>query len=186
MRRTIKTELGTKELDKVIRQLEKFEELRNKMAKNMVEDLSKFSSKKMKNIRNRSTFKSSSPISFRIDGSDFKKTVSMIGEQVLYEEFGTGTQGAMNPHPIKDEFALNEYNSGKTIRMNKSKSSEASKHGIPEGTLYWTYKNGKGEKVYTQGIPAIKAGYDSYQATVKHIPVVTKKRLSEIIDEVAK
>ena len=47
-----------------------------------------------------------------------KEKAYVIGTQVIYREFGTGTAGAQESHPEKNnpEFGLNPYNSGKTIR----------------------------------------------------------------------
>ena len=42
--------------------------------------------------------------------------VGARGSQVLYDEFGTGTEGLNAPHELKNNFNLDEYNSGKTIR----------------------------------------------------------------------
>lgn len=48
-----------------------------------------------------------------------ENTAYVEGEQVIYMEFGTGTAGADDGHPIKGDFLLNPYNSGKTIRVAK-------------------------------------------------------------------
>lgn len=45
-----------------------------------------------------------------------KNKAFVRGNQVIYREFGTGTEGSNNAHPIKGEFNLNEYNSGSKIR----------------------------------------------------------------------
>lgn len=42
--------------------------------------------------------------------------IGATGSQVLYDEFGTGTEGLNAPHELKNDFNLNDYNSGKTIR----------------------------------------------------------------------
>ena len=42
--------------------------------------------------------------------------VGARGSQVLYDEFGTGTEGLNAPHELKNNFNLDENNSGKTIR----------------------------------------------------------------------
>lgn len=94
-------------------------------------------------------------------------SVVVSGTQVIYDEFGTGTMGANNSHPIKSEFDLNPYNSGKTIRANRGFDkhgfkSKASKEGIPVNGLYWTFKKGD-TKYYTQGVPA---GCQVYNASL--------------------
>lgn len=46
------------------------------------------------------------------------KSAYVEGTQVLYREYGTGTIGAEDPHPMKNmqDIPLNPYNSGHTIR----------------------------------------------------------------------
>ena len=57
--------------------------------------------------------------SFSIGKTKNKAYVS--GSQVIYREFGTGTAGAQESHPEKNnpEFGLKPYNSGETIRPAK-------------------------------------------------------------------
>lgn len=180
MQKTFRTNLTIEDLDKMKKQLKNWDALMDVAAKNIVDDLANFGMKKMKNIYNTSHYKDSTPMDFSITGTEYEKTVSMSGEQALYDEFGTGTLGAMNPHPLKNQFDLNPYNSGKTIRMNKDAKSEASQNGIKEGTLYWTYYDENGEKHYTQGIPPEKEVYDSLLATIKKAPSIVKKRTEEV------
>ena len=181
MQKTFHTNLSEKDLDNWIKQLKNYDKLMDQAAINIVDDLSKFGAKKMKNIHQQSSFKSSTPMQFLIEGTKYEKTISMSGPQALYEEFGTGTMGEQNPHPIKEEFDLNPYNSGKTIRKVTQKVHD--KTGLPLGALYWTYKDESGKTVYTQGIPAIKPGYDSFMATVKKAPSVVKKRTEEVFNK---
>lgn len=46
------------------------------------------------------------------------KSAYVKGTQVLYREYGTGTMGMNDPHPMKNmqDIPLNPYNSGHTIR----------------------------------------------------------------------
>lgn len=181
MQKTIRTHLSEKGINQWIKSIENYEKLMDEAARNIVDDLAKFGAKKMKNIHNQAKFESETPMEFKIEGDEYKKTVSMSGQQALYEEFGTGTMGEQNPHPIKDSFELNAYNSGKTIR--KASANTSQKTGIKEGDLYWTYRDSNGQKVYTQGIPAFKPGYDSFMATFKKAPSVVKKRTEEVMSK---
>lgn len=113
-------------------------------------------------------------------GSDTEKTVSMVGPQAWYEEFGTGTYGEEQPHPIKGKFELNPYNSGSTIRPASEKVSQ--KTDIPVGELYWTFKGENGEIYYTQGIPAQKEVYDAGQVVKEKIPEISIKRMKEMFE----
>ncbi len=107
-----------------------------------------------------------------------EKRVSVTGTQVLYREFGTGTVGASDPHPIKGNFSLNAYNSGKTIREAKENINPNS--GISPGELYWTfYKNGV--KYYTTGIPSGKEVYYAAKSTREKIKEIAKKRIGGAI-----
>ena len=108
--------------------------------------------------------------------------IGIQGSQAIYDEYGTGTMGENTPHPEKDmaSIPLNDYNSGKTIRENKSGESEASRQGIPVNGLYWTYKR-EGKKIYTQGRPA---GMHVYKAKTKiksHMKNIIKKRVGELL-----
>lgn len=181
MQKKFHTNLSEKDLNNWIKQLKNYDKLMDEACKNIVDDLSKFGAKKMKNIHNQSSFESSKPMEFKIEGTEYEKEVSMSGEQALYEEFGTGTMGSSYPHPVKDQYDLKPYNSGRTIRKASKKVSE--KTGLPEGELYWTYRDESGQMVYTQGIPAFKPGYDSFMATLKKAPSVVKKRTEEVFSK---
>ena len=84
--------------------------------------------------------------------------IALTGESAVYDEFGTGDEGANNPHPMKNNFPLNPYNSGPTIRLD-----EFDRH-------YWIYKPMAGEPYFdeygiTHGIPSGKQMYN----TSKHL-----------------
>lgn len=101
--------------------------------------------------------------------------VGVTGTQVLYREFGTGTEGLNQPHPIKNQFPLNEYNSGKTIRNVKITASAG--FGLLLGEKYWTYRNKSGEIVYTQGIPAGKEVFNASLALKRKRKEVIEKKV---------
>lgn len=156
------------------------------MAKRITKELSEYGLKEMKSIYDSFGYLSfgNEPNTFYIDGTDTEKRVVMEGPQAIYEEFGTGTEGEQNPHPIKKTFDLNEYNSGKTIRKATKKDSDnALLQGkdIPEGGLFWTYRNNVGDKIYTQGTPAQKEGYDSMNKTWKKSKSIIQKISKEVM-----
>lgn len=107
--------------------------------------------------------------------------VGVRGSQVLYREFGTGTEGLNNPHPIKNKFELKGYNTGKTIRKATVYTSAAS--GILLGEKYWTYKDKSGQKVYTQGIPAGKEVFNASRTLRNKIDSILKKRVSDALSK---
>lgn len=117
---------------------------------------------------------------FTKTGTDKEKTVAMEGPQAWYSEFGTGTYGEMQPHPLKGRFGLQPYNSGPTIRPANEKVSMLT--NIPLGGLYWTYKADNGEIYYSQGIPAQKEVYDAGQTIKDKIPEVSIKHMKEMFE----
>lgn len=107
--------------------------------------------------------------------------VGARGSQVLYDEFGTGTEGLNKPHELKNNFNLNEYNSGKTIR--KASINIKPETGILPGELYWTYKNKNGETIYTQGIPAGKEVFNAEQTVKKEKAKIIKRKVGEVLSK---
>ena len=98
--------------------------------------------------------------------------VALQGKGAVYDEFGTGDEGANDPHPLKGKFPLNPYNSGPTIKLD-----EFDRH-------YWIYKPMANEPYFdeygkTYGIPSGKMMYN----TSKHLRSIKDKiiKLSENI-----
>lgn len=152
----------------------------DKLEQVIIEDLKKVGLQEISDSLSGSSFEASEPINI----IDEERSIGIKGTQALYDEYGTGTIGGLNPHPEKGSapIALNDYNSGKTIRMNKTKDSIAKNDGtggdIPPNTLYWTYKF-EGKKIYTQGRPA---GMHIYKAKTKirnQMDKIIKKRVGE-------
>ena len=107
--------------------------------------------------------------------------VGARGSQVLYDEFGTGTEGLNAPHELKNNFNLKEYNSGKTIRS--AGINMKPETGILPGELYWTYKGKDGNIVYTQGIPAGKEVFNAEQTVKRKKQQIIKKKVGEVLSE---
>ena len=76
-----------------------------------------------------------------------KGYVALIGDSAVYDEFGTGEEGAANPHPLKGNYNLNPYNSGPIVSANIN----------PETGRHFWYYNGK----ITEGIPSGKQMYNT-------------------------
>ena len=102
--------------------------------------------------------------------------VALVGRNAVYDEFGTGEEGARRPHPKKDEASrpLNPYNSGPTIKIDK------------KGHYYWMYSPMASRPYftktgYTNGIPAGKQIYnaDMYIRKIKND--VIKEKLNDSI-----
>ena len=83
--------------------------------------------------------------------------VALTGENAVYDEFGTGDEGLWNPHPLKEEYGLNPYNSGPTIFYNQF-----------AGRYQWFYRPMAGMPYFTSdgrtsGIPSGKQMYYALQ-----------------------
>lgn len=183
MSKKVIVDLSSEGIDKLLSKLSTLDKKLENAQSKIVDDLAKYSVKRMKSIYESSGIKANKPMTFYIADVEGGKEARMAGEQAIYTEFGTGTVGAENPHPIKGSFELNDYNSGKTIRKNKSIDSEASKNDIPVGGLYWTYKDEQGNKIYTQGIVAQKEGYTAFQDASKKVNTYVRKRVGEVLDD---
>lgn len=180
MGKTIRIKLGTKELRELKSQISNWRSKLAKTEENIVGDLSNLALEEMQKNYENYDYKAESGMDFQITGTNTEKKVSMIGTQAIYTEFGTGTVGGMNSHPKKQNFNLKQYNSGETIRV--ATKSVAENHGIPEGTLYWTYTNESGETIYTQGIPAGKQVYDAAKTVRKQAREIAQKRIDEVFE----
>lgn len=74
-----------------------------------------------------------------------KYRVDISGNQVIYDEFGTGLMGLQHPHPEKNNYSLDPYLSGQTIKYDKN--------GLP----YWVFNYKR-----TRGVPAGMFVYNAY------------------------
>lgn len=149
-------------------------------AKQSITDASELALSEMEKNNATARFESSSDMVFSIEDTEDGKNVYMSGEQAVYSEFGTGTEGGMQPHPMKRDFQLNDYNSGRTIRT--ATDETAKKALIAPGTLYWTFKDDEGNLHYTQGIPAQKQVYNAGIEVQKQMPEIIEKNLRRIFE----
>lgn len=162
-----------KKYEYISKNVEKLEDI-------IIKDLKEIGLREISDSLAGSNFEASEPISI----IDEDRSIGIKGSQALYDEYGTGTVGALNSHPEKGSapIALDAYNSGKTIRNNSSKTSNASKNGIPVNTLYWTYKF-EGKKIYTQGRPAGMHIYKAKTRIKNQMDKIIKKRVGEYISK---
>ena len=168
------------EADKLEEFLNNIGEKMQKASTGIIEDLANLALDEIQKNSSRAEYQPGITMDFLKTGSNTEKSVSMAGPQAWYSEFGTGTYGEMQPHPLKGRFALNPYNSGKTIRPASEKVSMLT--GIPVGSLYWTYKADNGQVYYSQGIPAQKQVYNAGQTVQKEIPKISMKRMKEMFN----
>lgn len=179
MPKNVTIELSTNEINRLKEKVNTWSSMMKTVAKNYVSDMAEYSLQIIQKNYNQNPFKGNTEMDFFLSGTDFDKEVGMSGTQAIYEEFGTGTEGESMPHPVKNEFNLNSYNSGRTIRKASEKVNE--KAGIGVGELYWTFKDDSGEIVYTQGVPAGREVYDAFQSAKRKSPSIAKKRLEEVL-----
>lgn len=182
MSRKITIGLNQNEISNLISQLNNIASKLDKMAEKLTDDIAEIALNEMVQNYNSSQYQPSDGMSFSKTGTAKDKKVSMIGTQAIYNEFGTGTMGEQNPHPQKSDFALNDYNSGSTIRRNTKNNSIASNLGIPANGLYWTFKDENGITHYTQGIPAQKQVYNAGIEVQKQMPEIIEKNLRRIFE----
>lgn len=180
MSRDININLSSSELESLINKVDKWASMMNEVAEKSVDETAEYGLKQIQKNYNDFPYTPMSPIDFYKTGSKKEKQVGMRGEQALYTEFGTGTEGALDPHPQKQDFGLNAYNSGRTIRRATRDVYEITM--IPEGELYWTYKDPEsGKIIYTQGVPAGKQVYLAYKSTAKKASKIFKDNLERVL-----
>lgn len=87
----------------------------------------------------------------------YEGIISLTGPNAVYDEFGVGEEGAKDPHPIKSNFNLNDYNSGPFVSTHINKN----------GTHYWFYGPMRGRPYfdaksgYTEGVPSGKQMFNT-------------------------
>ena len=183
MKKAINLNLSSQEIKELIKKLEKFKKEINEADIKIVKELSDLGLKEIEQNYASTPYKDGNDdVNFFATGTEKKKKIGVSGSQVLYNEFGTGTEGENSPHPKKGEFGLNSYNSGRTIRQNNSENSSASRLGIPTGGLYWTYMDGSVKK-YTQGIPAGKQVYMAANVLKKEKDKIVKKVVGDALSK---
>lgn len=175
--KVIKVPLSVKNLKELKKKIKAFQKDIKTAEQAMVKDLVNIADKEIRQGY------STSPYKGYEESNSFSKTknkASVKGVDVLYREFGTGTAGAQESHPIKGNFKLNPYNSGKTIRP--AGIHIPAETGIMPGDLYWTFSK-NGVKYYTTGISAGKEVYYASKKTRKNIEKIAKERVGGAISK---
>lgn len=112
-----------------------------------------------------------------------KGSVGLQGTGIIYDEFGTGEEGAADAHPWKWQTAsgarLNPYNSGPVVSKNVNKY----------GRHYWFYTPMAGSSQYykpngyTEGIPSGKQMYNTARTLQKEKNRVAKPILNRYLSK---
>lgn len=153
------------QVNKLIKALENLKNDLKNANKDIMEDISQKAVDYITNQYNMSPNRLDANIDFSsirttVDKRDNEYEIVVSGKDVVYEEFGTGDEGAKSPHPAKANYSLNSYNSGPYIRDVSSVSPDSytgedlAKIGITSGKFWYYEKDGTGH--YTQGVKAGK------------------------------
>jgi hypothetical protein len=108
--------------------------------------------------------------------------VVMQGKDAVFDEFGTGEEGASDPHPLAGviEFSMPPYSGYITGPV-------VSKNINPEtGRHFWYYRPMAGRPYfnqdgYTEGIPSGKQMYNTLQFLRKEVKSVTTKEINDAL-----
>lgn len=96
--------------------------------------------------------------------------INIVGEQVIYDEFGTGDAGAADPHPKKSKYNLNDYNSGPYIRRSHYFKGQ-----------YWTFVSPVDwEIAYSQGVPSGRFIFDGLMQTANQLHELSSVFMDEL------
>lgn len=111
-------------------------------------------------------------------GDGNHRSIVLDGADAVYDEFGTGEEGAHDPHPMKGDFGLNPYNSGPFV----------STHIDKNGLHFWFYSNMEGMPYFydgglTYGIPSGKQMYNTLQYVRQIKGDVISKHINESLDD---
>lgn len=180
--KVIKVPLSNQGMSELLKKINNLKKDLQKLDENIVNKLADYTLSEIQtNFSTTGYQDGNEDVSFFQRGSKNKKTVGTMGTQVFYDEFGTGTQGEQSPHPLKGNFKLAGYNTGKKIRKASVKVNENT--GIPIGTKYWVYKNKNGEKVFTTGIPAGKQVFNAAQSLRNKKMQIVKQEVSDALSK---
>ena len=184
MSKTIKMRVDTKEIDRMINSLNTLSSNINKLKTEIPKEIAEEGLKYLNSLyASKPIDNDTDDINTSIDKTPTGYAIISQGEDVLYEEFGTGDEGARHPHKDKSKYGLKDYNSGPTIRPVNSNNPALKAHGITSGK-YWTYEK-DGELKYTQGIPAGMQMFDtSNYLRSGVIKTIMKEKASDVLSKV--
>ena len=109
----------------------------------------------------------------------YSRQVVMSGPNAIYDEFGTGEEGAAKPHPLKSNFGLNDYNSGPYVSTHINKKGKHYWFYRPMGRIEPRYFKPNG---YTEGTPAGKQMYNTLRYLEKNANNIVKQEFNNALD----
>lgn len=113
------------------------------------------------------------------EGQGASGYIALTGPNAVYDEFGTGEEGASNPHPLKQNFPLNPYNSGYYVSTHINPANGRHYWIIPED--HYIPSQYVEEGGYTEGIPAGKQMYKTSEYLRSIKDGIIKKEFSDAI-----
>lgn len=171
--KNLKMQLSTASVNEIKNKLLQLQSNLDKAKELAIDDMANLALKEIKSNYAASPYTDGNDdIVFFKEKKENKTIVGVKGSQCVYREFGTGTEGLNAPHPMKSKFPLNDYNSGKKIKVNSN-----------TGKLFWIYKDKNGEKVYTQGIPAGKEVFNASIILKGKKYEIIRKRVGEALSK---
>lgn len=155
----ININIGSTDVDKLIKALNNLQKDLEQQADNIAKDVSE---KGLKYLNKKYTL-SPNRNDPNIDIGGIKTTIEKIdngyrivakGKDIIYEEFGTGDEGQSHSHPNKSKYDLNDYNNGGTIlNVNQIHNSailnSLSKKGVTNGNFWFYKKHKQGSSIVT-------------------------------------
>lgn len=166
----IKIDLSEKGLDELLKKLNTLNSDINKSSEKIVSDLVDYGVNEATLAFNSVANKDGNS-DYRVYGEKQYNSGKILasGTNLLYLEFGTGTLGFNDPHPLKSNYNLKAYNSGKKIHKSKSHSDK----------LGWYTPDG----IWTEGIPSGKQMYNTSLKLKNKISEISRERIGDVISK---
>lgn len=152
MNKVINVSLNPDDISSVINKLENLEKDWSKLPDKLTKKIAEDGLHMLNAFYAVSNMDSDTGIETRISKISNGYAIIGEGDEILYEEFGTGEEGKASPHPEKSKYPLKPYNSGPVVSTHKDES----------GYHYWYY-NGK-----TYGIPSGQQFYNTKEYIIKY------------------
>lgn len=163
----IKVGLSSSSIQEAIDKLNNLKKGISNLENEIPRELADMTAKKITQYYSQKGFSSDDTPVIGVDKTDKGYKAYITGRSVIYDEFGTGENGKDNPHPEKDKYPLNDYNSGPVV----------STHINENGRHYWYYKG------YTEGN---RAGLFMYNSSIwlrDNYKKIIKKKVDDMLSK---
>lgn len=127
----------------------------------------------------------------KLVGNKYSGSVYMTGDDAIFDEFGTGEEGASDPHPLSGtlQFSIPPYSGYITgpyvsTHVNPKNGRHYWYYSPMDGRPYFTFPDeGKG---YTEGIPSGKQMYNTLQYLRQEEKAIAKSVIGEALQSFKK